>query len=96
MQLLTAANDPDKLLGKPNGYAAKISFQDPRVGNAHGFVELFADDATLDTRLRHLQAQQRAGSIGPVTVGKRSKAIFRLPKGLTTAQLKTYQSAFGT
>jgi hypothetical protein len=95
VQILNATNDPDKLLGKPNGYAAKIAFQDPRIGNAHGFVELFADDATLDTRLRHLQGQHRAGSIGPITVGKASKTIFRLPKGLSAAQLKTYQRAFG-
>ena len=95
VQVLTAQNDPDKLLGKPNGYPAKIAFQDPRIGNAHGFVELFADDKTLEARLKHLRGQERAGSIGPVAAGARYKAIFRLPKGLSPAQMQTYRAAFG-
>ena len=95
VQVLTAQNDPDRLLGKPKGYPAKIAFQDPRIGNAHGFVELFADDASLEARLRTLRAQQKAGAIGPVAAGMRHKAIFRLPKGLSPAQLQTYRAAFG-
>ena len=95
VQVLTAASDPDKLLGKPNGYPAKIAFQDPRIGNLHGFVELFADDATLKARLKHLAAQHKAGAIGPVVAGMRHKAIFRLPKGLSPAQTQAYRGALG-
>jgi hypothetical protein len=95
VQILNAANDPDRLLGKPNGYPAKIAFQDPRSGNAHGFVELFADDASLKARLSYLRAQEKAGAIGPVAAGMRHKAIFRLPKGLSPQQLQTYRAAFG-
>ena len=95
VQVLTSTNDPDELLGKPNGYPAKIAFQDPRSGNAHGFVELFADDATLKARLAYLRAREKAGAIGPVAAGMRQKAIFRLPKGLSPEQLRTYRVAFG-
>jgi hypothetical protein len=95
VQVLNATNDPDKLLGKLNGYPAKIAFQDPRIGNAHGFVELFADDKSLKARLSYLQAQEKAGAIGPVSAGMKHKVIFRLPKGLSPAQMQTYRAAFG-
>jgi hypothetical protein len=95
VQVLNAANDPDKLLGKPNGYPAKIAFQDPRIGNAHGFVEMFADDKSLKARLKLLQVQEKAGAIGPVSAGMAHKVIFRLPKGLSPSQLQTYRAALG-
>jgi hypothetical protein len=95
VQVLTASSDPDRLLGKPNGYPGKIAFQDPRIDNAHGFVELFADEKSLKTRLLYLQAQEKAGAIGPVAAGMPRKAIFRLPKGLSPAQRQTYRAALG-
>lgn len=63
----TAANDPNRLLGRPNGYESKAAFADTRVPavalqglrsdaiEAGGSVEVFADAAGAAARKAYIQ-----------------------------------------
>ncbi len=89
-QVLTAATDPDKLLGQPGQYSGKVSWQDPRLNNAFGFAELFADEKTLKDREKLLAAAGKEKFVAQAA----SKALFRLPAGVTLEQAKQYEAAF--
>lgn len=64
---VTAANDPDHLLGRPNQYTSKITFADSRIkasdieGTSKGDVsrggeiEVFADSAAAEARAKYIE-----------------------------------------
>jgi hypothetical protein len=68
----TAENDPNHLLGRPNGYASKVSFTDSRVDqkllesrrpaaiDAGGSVEVYPDADGAARRAKYIQDLQRA------------------------------------
>ncbi|MBM4419683.1 MAG: hypothetical protein FJ033_15455 [Chloroflexi bacterium] len=89
-QVLTAATDPDKLLGQPGQYSGKVSWQDPRLNNNFGLAELFADEKTLKDREKVLAAIGNEKFVAQAA----SKALFRLPRGVTLEQAKQYEAAF--
>src|SRR5690349_20328219 len=63
----TEANDPNKLLGRPNGYTSKASFADSRVDASKvtskekgdvgfgGSVEVYADAGQAEARAAYIQ-----------------------------------------
>ena len=91
---LTAQTDPDHLLGKAGQYAGKLSWQDPRMANALGFAELFADPAALQARVHALAGAGAGSGSAPLVRSDANLAVLRLPPGITQDQVKAYQSAF--
>jgi hypothetical protein len=65
---VTADNDPNHLLGRPNQYTSKVTFTDGRIKEADvegtkegdvergGAVEVFADPAAATARAKYIQA----------------------------------------
>lgn len=103
----TESTDPNKLLGRPNGYTSKTSFVDERVDASNvagakegdvgfgGSVEVFADAG---------QAEQRADYIR--SIGKQmpvlgeydyvaGPVLVRVSKELTSAQAAEFEAALG-
>ncbi|MGW4412857.1 hypothetical protein ACWEJ6_53420, partial [Nonomuraea sp. NPDC004702] len=49
--------DPNKLLGRPNGYLSKAEFTDSRVkADGAGSVEVFEDAGSAEARAEYIQA----------------------------------------
>ncbi|MFG1754924.1 hypothetical protein [Streptosporangium sandarakinum] len=103
----TADDDPNKLLGRPNGYTSKASFTDQRVdaakvaGAKKGDVELGGSVEVFDDAD---QAEQRADYIQQI--GKKmpmlseydyvvGPVLVRVSKELTPDQAKAFDTALG-
>jgi hypothetical protein len=98
VQTLTAANDPERLLGKPGQYSSKIAWRDQRAASEDATIELFADEASMRTRLQALQAiPKTAPQYTPYLIGDPAKkALVRLPKGMSPDGAQGYQRWLST
>lgn len=99
----TAATDPNHLLGRQNGYASKVAWQDPRAAKGDagdtrgsvglgGGIEVYPSAAGAQARRAYL-----AGFAPPVGDGYdyvSGTAVLRLSQYLTPAQAHAYQKAF--
>jgi hypothetical protein len=101
----TAADDPNKLLGRPNGYLSKIAFSDSRVSASDvegtesdsvergGSVEVFADADSARKRSDYIQAIAKgfpaAGEYDYLSGG----VLVRVSRILTPDQAKDYETA---
>lgn len=101
----TAANDPNKLLGRPNGYLSKIAFFDSRVSPSDvegadsdavergGSVEVYADADGAKKRSDYIQAIAKglpaAGEYDYLSGG----VLVRVSRMLTPDQAKDYDTA---
>jgi hypothetical protein len=70
IEVLTAASDPNQLLGRPGGYTSKSEFADSRMTGeagpgvaAGGSVEVFADHAGAVRRARYIQGIVQAAPV---------------------------------
>lgn len=103
--VFTAETDPNKLLGRPNGYTSKASFTDSRVNSEDvidtregavdpgGSVEVFADEQAAQNRLKYIQAMT-AGVPAFTEYGYVSGPVLvRVSKSLTPDQAAEYQEA---
>lgn len=101
----TAADDPNRLLGRPNGYSSKTSFIDTRIaGDAvefmppdaierGGSVEVFDDPAAAEARRDYIQA---IGKGLPAAVEYDYVAdgvLVRVSRELTPEQAAEYERA---
>lgn len=95
---LTAATDPDKLLGQPGQYSSKIVWKDARAGADEAAIELFPDAASMQTRLQALQSIPKTSpQYTPYVSGDPArKTLIRLPKGLAPDQVQGYQRWLST
>ncbi|MER6778443.1 MULTISPECIES: hypothetical protein [unclassified Streptomyces] len=105
---VTAENDPNHLLGRPNGYTSKITFTDSRIPaeqtEGHepddlelgGSIEVFPTAAGAKARADYIQA---AGKAMPA-LGEydyvHGTAVIRLSQLLTPAQAADYEKAAAT
>lgn len=103
----TAADDPNHLLGRPNGYTSKTAFGDSRVSASDveyaaadavergGSVEIFADEAGAKARMNFIQTVAK----GLPAVGEydyvKGAVLVRVSRFLTPDQAKTYEAALG-
>lgn len=101
----TAANDPNHLLGRPNGYSSKAAFADSRVPadqveymaqdavERGGSVEVFADEAGAKARMQYIQtlAQGFPGAVEYDYV--HGAVLVRVSRILTPDQAKDYEAA---
>ena len=103
----TAEDDPNHLLGRPNGYTSKTAFSDSRVKvddveyldedavERGGSVEVYADEAGAKARMDFIQSIAK----GMPAVGEydyvKGGVLVRVSRFLTPDQAKAYQAALG-
>lgn len=103
----TAEDDPNHLLGRPNGYSSKTAFGDSRVKaedveysqedavERGGSVEVFATEEGAKARMDFIQAVAK----GLPAVGEydyvKGGVLVRVSRFLTPDQAKEYQTALG-
>jgi hypothetical protein len=102
----TAENDPNHLLGRPNGYTSKISFTDSRVDkkrvegqasdavDAGGSVEVYQDADGAARRAKYIQDLQKAAPILGTEYGYlEGPVLVRVSGNLTPTQAAEYKTA---
>ncbi|MEU0536066.1 hypothetical protein [Amycolatopsis tolypomycina] len=103
----TAENDPNHLLGRPNGYSSKTAFGDSRVKpddveyldedavERGGSVEVFTTEDAAKARMDFIQTVAK----GLPAVGEydyvKGGVLVRVSRFLTPDQAKEYQAALG-
>jgi hypothetical protein len=101
IEVFTAADDPDHLLGRPGEYTSKSEFADSRITGeagqgvtAGGSVEVFADQAGAVRRARYIQALvQAAPVLGAEYDYVAGGVLLRVSGQLTPAQARQYKRA---
>lgn len=103
--VFNAANDPNKLLGTPNGYTSKIAFADARTGvsalgaaggdpvDAGGSIEVFADQSIATARSADLRQTSAQSQLLREFTYQQSTVVLRVSRYLSDQQAQTYQSA---
>ena len=101
IEILTAADDPNHLLGRPGEYTSKTEFADSRITGeagqgvaAGGSVEVFSDHAGAVRRARYIQAiVQAAPALGAEYDYVAGAVLLRVSGQLTPAQARRYKKA---
>ena len=102
----TAENDPNHLLGRPNGYTSKASFTDSRIKASEakdnsagavdlgGSVEVYADEAGAAARKKYIDdLMKNAPILGSEYSYIAGPALLRVSQQLTPDQAAEYESA---
>ena len=105
VRTLTAADDANHLLGRPNGYTSKTAFSDSRLpadqlggtaadsGDRGGSVEVFADGAGAKARMDYIQAIGKSAALFAEYDYANGPILVRVSKLLTPDQAKEYEAA---
>lgn len=98
----TADTDPNKLLGRPNGYTSKAAFADERAKNGlgeegdvalGGGVEVFEDADAAETRAEYIQGIGKSmPALGEYTYTA-GNVLLRVSKELNPDDAAAYQQA---
>lgn len=101
----TAEDDPNHLLGRPNGYTSKTAFGDSRVKAADveylgtdsvergGSVEVFADEAGAKARMDFIQSVSKNLPMVGEYDYVQGTVLVRVSRFLTPDQAKEYEAA---
>ena len=106
MTVYTAATDPDRLLGRPNGYISKAAFVDKEIpawrsAGQHGVdlggvVEVFATAADAATRKQYIASvEASAATLGTEYDFLDGTVLLRLSEDLTGGQAQAFSAALG-
>jgi len=92
----TAETDPNKLLGRPHQYIAKVSWKDtrlttPSVASPGGSIEVFANTEDLQARKQYVES---FSAIFPEYSYVNGLMLFHLSSDLTPDQAKVYEVVF--
>jgi hypothetical protein len=95
----TAENDPNKLMGRPNQYTGKASWNDARVesltpDDRSMTVEVFASSEDLENRRRYVEAIGKSMSPLAQYFYVHKNALLRLSHKLTPQQAAEYEKVF--
>ncbi|MBV9026594.1 MAG: hypothetical protein JO362_22990 [Streptomycetaceae bacterium] len=102
---VTAANDPNSLLGRPHEYTSKITFSDSRIPASDtqfaglgdvdlgGAIEAFANAQDATTREQYLQAITAKMSMFSEYDYVHGTVLIRVSHYLTPDQAKEYETA---
>ncbi|MCX5063763.1 MULTISPECIES: hypothetical protein [unclassified Streptomyces] len=102
---VTAANDPDHLLGRPNQYTSKVTFSDSRIkasdvaGTSKGDVsrggeiEVFADPAAAAARAKYIETVTKSISALAEYDYVHGTVLVRVSMLLTPTQAAGYKAA---
>ena len=94
--VFTAENDPNKLLGRPNQYTGKASWNDKRVepltaDDRSMTVEIFASGEDLENRRKYVESVTKAMSPLAQYQYVHKNALLRLSHKLTPQQVAEYE-----
>ncbi|HVB60725.1 MAG TPA: hypothetical protein VNE61_05970 [Ktedonobacteraceae bacterium] len=101
----TAANDVNKLLGRPGQYIGKLNFKDTRISSSDqgvdisvpdgGSIEVFANTTDAKNRFTYIQSISKSGvALFAEYEYLDGVAILRISPQLTPAQAVQYEAAF--
>lgn len=106
--VVTAANDPNQMLGRPNEYTGKDTFTDTRIDPSKardneagavdlgGAVEVFSNSSDAKRRATYITSMEKSmpmlGSEYDYTSGN---VLLRLSQALTPDQAAAYKKALG-
>ena len=97
--VLNAETDPNKLLGRPYQYIAKVDWRDVRVTKGEpgietgGTMELFANPDDLEQRRTYIDALSHTGLFAQY-IYAHGTVLLRISGQLTPDQAKQYQDVF--
>jgi hypothetical protein len=96
----TAETDPNKLLGRPGGYAGKAAFRDTRITStgeikvdSGGDVEMFASEAEAKARADYVLGVVKVLPLVSQYVYHSGPVVLRLSRELTPDQAAAYETA---
>ncbi|WP_127354005.1 hypothetical protein [Actinacidiphila soli] len=104
---VTAANDSNHLLGRPNQYTSKITFADSRITKADtsgfskgdvelgGAIEVFSDPADATARAKYIQAVTKSMPALTEYDYVHGSTVVRVSRFLTPKQAGEYETAAG-
>ena len=97
VRIFTAETDPNRLLGRPDQYTAKVDWTDQRASGV-GTIEVFPNAASLQARQQYAeQVSKTDGALAQHIVANPGRlALMRLPHDLTPEQAAAYEAWFGT
>ncbi|MEU8781317.1 hypothetical protein [Streptomyces sp. NPDC048637] len=102
---VTAANDPNHLLGRPNQYTSKVAFADSRVAASNrsghkpgdielgGAIEAFANAADAAARAKYIQAVTKGMPALSEYDYVHGTVVIRVSRYLTPQQAGQYKAA---
>lgn len=98
---LDEETDPNHLLGRPNQYIAKVIFWDSKIGEpehneASGTVEIFRNERDLLDRMRYIEEMGRRLPMVLQYQVRKGRALLRLDKRFTPADVERYKRALKT
>ena len=95
--VLTEATDTNKLLGRPNQYTSKTSFEDTRVTDSKvgGTVEVFANSQDTNTRKDYIESVTKGSPMLLQYIYSKGNVLVRIEKELTPSQAAEYEAALG-
>src|SRR5215216_4085018 len=93
--VLTPESDPDKLLGRPNQYTDRVSWQDARA-SGDASLEIFSNLASLQARKLLLESRNVQDGRPHEYIYDRPerRMLLRIPRTLTPEQAREYETWF--
>lgn len=106
-KVYTEDDDPNHLLGRPNGYTSKVAFRDSRINQKDqdevdsrgdaiergGSVEVYPDDAGAKARADYIQGLLKGGGLGSEYDYVRGPVLVRVTGDLAPSKARTYEAA---
>ena len=93
--VLTEVTDTNKLLGRPNQYISKTSFEDTRVTDSKvgGTVEVFANPTDAKVRKDYVESISNSSPMFLQYIYLKGNVLIRIEKELTPSQAVEYEAA---
>lgn len=98
ISIVTAANDENKLLGRPNQYTEKITWNDNRAINAstNCTIEVFNNKEDATSRKTYIDAVTKSMPTLIQYTSQKDNTLLRIEGALTPTQSKEYMDIFNT
>jgi hypothetical protein len=107
VKVYTEDDDPNKLLGRPNGYTSKIAFADSRISKTDtegtqkdaiergGSIEVFPDADLAKGRADYIQGVLKNSGLGAEYDYLRGPVLVRVTGNLSPSKARDYEVALG-
>jgi hypothetical protein len=104
---LAEDDDPNRLLGRPNGYTSKIAFADSRISKADtdgtqkdaiergGSIEVFPDADLAKGRAEYVQGVLKSSGLGAEYDYLQGPVLVRVTGNLSPGKARDYERALG-
>jgi hypothetical protein len=107
VKVYTEDDDPNKLLGRPNGYTSKIAFADSRIAEVDtegadkdaiergGSIEVFSDAELAKGRAEYIQGILKNSGLGAEYDYLHGPVLVRVTGNLSPSKARDYERALG-